>query len=280
MNIFKLASQNAENLKHSYHLLEGRCKNKNELDVFNEFVRLIKDKWTISINMRPFVLNNFLITNSYKNIYELKKEIENQLERMGKSGISIEQAIKKHLKGYYKQRTTFDRTFEDGEKFKYGALTIGGPGLKKYGEYCIVIKRKQSEKYATLAFIKEDSFHYVDGDHVDMKRLSQDIADKECVHVLAALKHEEDIKNIPVHKWTSLICGGECYIEAVTAGNIQNKHIESVRISKKYYDFIRDLFYKEFISEISDEERGLLYDFKNIKELSKKQGINLEVIEP
>ena len=279
MNIFTLASQNAENLKHSYRLLEGRCKDKHELDVFNEFVRLIEDEWTISINMRPFTLNNFLITSSYKNIYTLKKENGNEIKRMGKSGISIEQAIKKHLKGYYKPRTTFDQTFEDGDKFKYGALTIGGLGLQKYGEYCIVIKRKQSEKYATLAFIKEDSLHYVEGSHVDMKRLSQDIADREYVHVLAALKHEEDIKNIPAHQWTSLICGDECYIEAVTTGNIQKKHIESIRISKKYYDFIRDLFYKEFISEISDDEKRLLYDFKNMKELSKKQGINLEVIE-
>ena len=279
MNIFKLASQNAENLKHSYHLLEGRCKNKNELDVFNEFVRLIKDKWTISINMRPFVLNNFLITNSYKNIYELKKEIENQLERMGKSGISIEQAIKKHLKGYYKQRTTFDRTFEDGEKFKYGALTIGGLGVRKFGEYCVVIKQEQSKNYVFLAFIRKDSLDYINENQVDMEQLSQDVADRESVHFLACLKHEDDIKGIPASEWTSLICCDECYIEAVTMDDILNNHVERIRMSKEEYHLYYVYLYMDYISELPDFEKYRLYEFKNMLELSRKLGIKIEVIE-
>ena len=77
---------------------------------------------------------------------------------------------------------------------------------EKYGEYCVVLKREQVEKYSSLVFIKEDSLKYVDDDAVNTERLGQDIASRECVHFLAVLKHEEDIKSTSVDKWSSMVC--------------------------------------------------------------------------
>ena len=141
------------------------------------------------------------------------------------------------------------------------------------------MNQRQLRKHMSVVFIKEDSLYYVQGDQTDIKRLGQEISDKESVHLLAALKHEHTIKSIPPDEWASLICCDECYIEAVTIDDISNKHIENIRVSKKYYDFMSDLFYKDFISEISDEEKTLLYDFKIMREISKKEGIEFEVIE-
>lgn len=278
MNIFEMARENSGNLKQNYCLLEDKYINRNDLDILRKFTEFIKDNCNVSINMKPFVLNSFLLTGTYMNVYELKKEGKKQLKGMVKPEIPVEEAVKRHLKSYYISRTTFDRTFEDGEKFKYGALNTGGLGLRKHGKYCVVIKRNQTNEYQTLTFIKEDSLHYFDGNHVDVERLSRDMANRECVHLLAALKHDKDIQIFP-EKWASLVCGDECYVEAVTKDDILKNHIESVRMTKEYYDFITELLYKEYLSEISEVERTWLYDFKHMQELLKKEGIKLEVIE-
>ncbi|MFV9677729.1 MAG: hypothetical protein ACNYVW_08780 [Methanosarcinales archaeon] len=194
MHIFDMADQNLDSLKTRYNLLKEGYADPNNFAIFSNFVKLVKRHWTISLNMRQWVLNDFLIGGNYKNIYEVKKEQREELRGVRKLEIPVEQAIEKHLKDYYKSRVAFDHTFEDGEKFKYGALNIGGLGLKSYGDYCVVLKRKQLEDYSSLAFIKEDSLNYVDGDYVKSKELSQDIANKKCVHQLVALKHENEIK--------------------------------------------------------------------------------------
>lgn len=112
---------------------------------------------------------------------------------------------------------------------------------------------------------------------MDVERLCQDVADRERVHLLAVLKHEKDLRISP-EKWISLVCCDECYIEEITKDDILRNHIESVRMSKNYHDFITDLLYKEYISEISEQERSWLYDFMNMQELLEKEGIKLEVI--
>jgi hypothetical protein len=279
VNIFDIANQNLGNLKTQYKLLKERHEDQNNLGIFSNFVKLVKNKWSISINMRHWTLNNFLIAGRYKNVYEFKKERGEELGKVRKLEISVEQAVEKHLKGYYKSRVTFDRTFEDGEKFKYGALNIGGLGLNKYGEYCVILKREQSEEYSSLAFIKEDSLNYIDGHHMNIEQLCQDIANKECVHSLVTLKHENDIEGIPADEWASMICCDESYIEAITKDEIKNTHIESVRMSKDDYFLYYDYLFKDFASEISTMEKYQLYLLLGIFKLLDEQRIKLEVIE-
>ena len=279
MNILDLANQNSDSLRTRYELLKESYADQNDLDMLNDFVKLVKDKWAISINMRQWVLNNFLVAGKYENIYGLKKERGEEIAKVRELEIPLEQAIEKHLKGYYKSRVTFDRNFEDGEKFKYGALNIGGLGIKKYGEYCVVIKREQLEEHSSLAFIREDSLNYVDNHHVNIKQLSQDIANTECVHLLVILKHENDIGRIPVDICASMICCDESYIEAITKDEILSSYIESVRMSKKDYHLYYDYLLKDYISEISDMEKYQLYILLGIFELLDQQGIELEVID-
>ncbi len=280
MNIFHIADQNSDNLKHSYYSLEERYRSRNSLSILTKFTVLIKDKWAISINMKQWELNDLLIAGRYKNVYELKRERAEKLRGVIKLETSVEQALEKHLKGHYKSRIAFDCTFEDGEKFKYGALNIEGLGLTKYGEYCIVIKRKQAEECSSLAFIKEDSLNYVDGRRVIIEQLSQEIANRECVHHLVVLKHEDNIHGISADQWASMICRNESNIDVITTDDILSKHIQSVRMSKKGYLLYYDYLYKDFISELSDpEKRYRLEAFRNMQELLTKHQIKLEVID-
>jgi len=280
MNIFDVANQNSNNLNTQYKLLKERYGDQNNLDILSNFVKLVKNKWAISLNMGLGTLNIFLIAGRYKNVYELKKEQGGKLTEVRKLEIFDEQAVKSHLKSYYRSRVTFNCTVEDGEKFKYGALNIGGLGLERYGEYCVVIKRKQLEEYPSLAFIKEDSLKYVEEDSVNIERLSQDIANRECVHALAAIKHEKEIGKIPFDELASVICCDECYIEAITSDKIENGHIGSVRMSKTdYARYFIDYLYKDFTSEISEDEMLKLRMLEGIIKLLDAWGIKLEVID-
>jgi len=284
MNIFDLANQNSRNLEKKFQLLMKRCQTRNNSEVFSSFVEKLRD-WRISINMTESVLNNVLIGGRYKNIYEVKVEDEKQLEKLGKSTIPREEALKRHLKKHTKPRMVFDHTFEDGEKLRFGALNFGGLGLTGFGPLCVVIKRKQTKKYTSLAFIKEDSERYVENDHVNIDRLKQDVSNKEHVHLLVVLKHQNEIERTPPDNWASMTCctkskHDQVYIEAVTRDEILNTHIEAVRMSEKHFRtyYVRYLA-EDYESEIREDNKYRLFILRGMFIIMDKLGIKREVID-
>jgi len=279
MDLFELSDRNSDYLGQMYNSLEKRCKENNNLEKLNMFASAVKNTWTVAINMKNRALISFLISGNYKNVYELKKNDEKILIQEIKLDISAEKAAKLRLKEFSRPRFTFDGTFNNGDRFKYGALNLKGNGIQKYGEYCVVFKREHLEKFFTLAFIKEDSLNYVCDDKINFQRFSQDISNRKDIHKLASIKHENDL-DTDNEKLTLKICSENCYIEAVTADDILKQHIGCIRISKKKYSLYFDNLYKDFKSELSDpEERCNVENFKNIIELLNQQHINLEVIE-
>ncbi|MCJ7630862.1 hypothetical protein MUP77_00455, partial [Candidatus Bathyarchaeota archaeon] len=241
------------------------------------FAKWVKENWAVSINMRAWALNTFLICGSYNNIYELKKQREKETKEVRKTKISIEQALEKTLKDWYKLRVCFDRSFEDGEKFKYGTLDLGGLGRNKFGEYCVVLKRQQLDKYSSLAFVKEDSLKYVENDRLNIDKLSQDVADRESVHLLATLKHRGDVEKTPTHDYSSMACCRGNEIEAITRDDIASTHIEKVRIRKKDHDLYFDYLLKDFTNDISEMERYQLSAILGIRKLLEERKIGFEV---
>ena len=274
MNIFALADQNSHNLQ------EKVQSGQNDQNPRGKFAGFVKDRWTISINMKPSDLLKFLSSGRYKNEYEVAREDVEMMGKMGETDVSVEQVRKKRLKGYYESRTEFNRVFEDGERFKYGALNIGGLGPTKYGSYCVVIKRERSEEFSVLAFIKEDSLNnYVDGGHVDIERLKPDVANRECVHILAVIKHGNDVEGLSANECASMVCCDEHYIEAITTDDILNKHINSVRMSKKESSLVGKQFFDVRYRGSSDiEKRHRIDDFINIRNLLAANRIKLEVL--
>lgn len=252
---------------------------QNGQNPIGKFAGFVKDRWTISINMMPSGLLKFLSSGRHKNKYEVAREDVEMMRKMGETDTSVEQLMKKRLKGYHEPRTEFTRVFEDGERFKYGALNIGGLGPTKYGSYCVVIKRERSEEFSVLAFIKEDSLNnYVDGGHVDIERLKHDVANRECVPILAVIKHGNDIEGLSANECASMICCDEHYIEAITTDDILNKHINSVRMSKKENSLVGKQFFDVMYRGSSDiEKRHRIDDFINIRNLLTDM-IELEVI--
>ncbi|MFX0066379.1 MAG: hypothetical protein ACFFC7_29825 [Candidatus Hermodarchaeota archaeon] len=277
MNLFDLAEKN-------WHYLKEVYREKKYRDKINDFVEFIKNNWAISIKMRKNTLICFLSGEEYKNIRRIKKELQIKLKDQKNLKISLNDAIEKHTKEYHKPRLVFESSFQNGEEFKYAALNVGGInvkglGPKKYGEFCVVINQKQLKKYSTLAFIKEDSLKYIRERQIEIERFKKDIANRDTIHFLTALKHC-NIDASPKREWPSKICCNERYIEAITIDSILNKHMETVRISAKDYDYYYvDLGVKMYQNTISDTERHQFSLFKSIVNLLRKQGLELERIE-
>ena len=60
MSIFDMADQNSDSLKERYNSLREKYEHQNNLDILDEFTKLIENKWTVSINMRQRMINSFL----------------------------------------------------------------------------------------------------------------------------------------------------------------------------------------------------------------------------
>lgn len=273
-DLFEIADNNSNNLIKKAEEIKGIQK-----DNYIIISELVKDNWFISINMKIYNLNSFLISGKYKNSYEIIKEEKEALKDRYETDFSIEKVLARRLKGYYLRRTIFDNSFKDGKKFKYGALNIGGVGASRYGEACILIVSDFSRK-SSLLFVKNDSTQYViDETRVDIERLTYEIANNNYVHVLAAIKHCICDEKVNQEMLPNIICCEGSYLEAITKDDITPQQIHNIRISKKVKDQYFEYLFKEYTDGINDSEKLWLQEFTRMNCLLKTFGIKLDVVD-
>jgi hypothetical protein len=285
INLFDLAEKNSGYLQDQYKQLNDNFS-ESQRSLLNDFREILREKWTLSVNMSDYPLVQWLDTGQYANIHELKEMEANELINIGgldgsEKESAVERSLKKRLKQFYEARTIFDSAFLNGNRFKYTALNIGSTGASRYGAYCIIIKREKVEQYSTLAFIKEDSaLNYVENQQVMLKRLNHDISGKSCIAFLAAIKHKADIESNSPDRWPLMLCNNNSYIETVTIDDLLSDHIECVRITRNFYNSIFNALKRSFSGQKVPKER--LYRmqfFKHIMSELKKRGIEWEVID-
>jgi len=274
-DLFEIANNNSINLINKVKEIKGM--QKNNYIIISEFV---KDNWFISINMKIYNLNNFLISGKYKNRYELIEEEQEALKDRYNVDFSVDQVLARRLKEFYLRRTIFDNSFKDGKKFKYGALNIGGVGASnRYGEACVIILNDSSKK-PNLSFIKNDSTQYViDEKRVNIEKLTDDIANKDYVHVLAAIKHCTCNIDVNQKLLPDVICCDDSYIEAITKDDITPRQIHNIRISKKVKDQYFEYLFEDYVNGLNDSEKLWLQEFTRMNQLLELYGIKLEVFD-
>jgi len=274
MNLFELAVQNSEALQAKYQDLTAQFEKYHLLPSLEAFVEQVKSHSRMSINMRQHDLNGLLLSERHKNIYEWAEA------RVKLPPNNREQILRERLKSYYEARMAFDHFFDDGENFRYGALNIGGLGATLYGEYCVILTRKFLDDCLYLAFIKEDSLkgYVLPGSSVDIARLTEEVADKEHAHILAALKHQGDIQTLPSEEWGGMVCRSDAYIEAITIQDIYISVVGCVRINKQEYRKHYDDLYKRYIG-LTEPAQRLARNFRDVLKLLKNHKIKLEIID-
>lgn len=273
MNLFAIAAGNAEALEKALDELLA-SSTAEEASRLSRFAERIQRAGRIAVNMEQSVLSSFLTFAVHQNIYEWADETSVV------SGAPRDEILKQKLKGYYRRRTTFDQSFEDGERFRYGALNIGGAGAPKYGEFCVVLQNRVSAERSEVAYLRADSLktYMRRGPVLDEEALRRDAAPHERRQCLAVVKHAEEVKTHPEDRWPSVLCSESEFVEAIFTGPLVANDVEVIRMPKQVHDFRYHYAFEEFRRKLGKADRVLCKNFRNVRKLIHQQGISLEVV--
>ena len=150
LNLFEIARKNAAELDDRFSALSSTAS-PGFGSSLQKFSDLVQHHGRVTINMRPMSFLSFLVNGCHQNMYEWAQS------RAAESGRPVEEIIQERLGDFYGKRTSFDRSFLNGEAFRYGALNIGGAGVSVYGDYCLVIKNQLCEATHASAYLRSDS---------------------------------------------------------------------------------------------------------------------------
>jgi hypothetical protein len=159
-----------------------------------------------------------------------------------REGGDPEDHLRDHQKEYYARRVGFDRSFQNGEQFRYGALNVGNLGAYEYGAYCIVLRPPSEE--TRVALLPENSLErYIDAATcvVDETRIAQEGGPWRCRAHIAALKHgDAAVCDRTPRDWPALVCG--CvrrrgpFIEAILGDAIDRARVEAIRVARERHE--------------------------------------------
>lgn len=274
MNFFHVCRRNTTSLEARFRDCIA-ARDDGERAVIGRFAEVVREKGRIALNLRPMGLLDLLQSNRLLNVYQWAAL------KVNKSKKVREEIIKDRLGEYYERRVAFDRHFVDGEDFKYGALSTGGLGADKYGEYCIVLSRDALENGGDVGYLQADSLsRYLTSDSaVNEEELVRDCAPDSHRQILAAIKHSLAILCLAESRWSSLLCNNDDYLEAIFTGEIASNKIDSVRIDKLDYDLCMEYGFNEHRQRLSDADRLWIEAFCLIDECLDDLGLAWETVD-
>jgi len=138
-NIFEMGENNSDYLESQYDLLKQNYK--GSLEKLEAFVELIEREWNVSVNMRPERIFRFLTLGYCDSIHGYMDSLEKTIRETSDIRVDREVFYRNLLKKSKDKRIAFEQQFDGGDKFKYGALNIGGIGVEKYGCFCVILDR-------------------------------------------------------------------------------------------------------------------------------------------
>ena len=274
MNFAETCRANAPHLAKSFEEAIGAADTATSATLLR-FAERIYREGCVGINMRPMVLVDFLDRDDLLNIHEWAERVS---ARAGKPSVEV---LRDKLGPFFERRMTFDRHFDRGLKFRYGALNIGGLGANRFGEYCLVFNHGRIATRCTVGWLKNDSLNYymTDEPKVDEAKLCADCASDEQKHILATLKHASELVTRRPDDWPRMVCREDCYIEAIIEGSLRLDSLGSVRIGKLDFDLYWEYAFIEFTSKLSELDRYRVDAFAAIDERLQAAGVSWETVE-
>ncbi len=193
----------------------------------------------------------------------------------------MDQILREKLGDCYERRVAFDDHFEDGKKFRYGALNIGGMGAMQFGDHCVTLKDSACSNRERLAYLKSDSLKsYVrEGQRVDDEAIREDVAPHSHRQYLAALRHSADVPATPEDRWPAILFAGGDYVEAIFVGDLTPEQVESVRLRKTECQELWGYAFEEFRGKLSNSNRFRADTFAMILRHLDRYGIRLEEVD-
>lgn len=272
LNLFQISQGNTTGLVQRYNnfLLQLTDSRKS---IWESFCNQIIKKLQVSINMRPHVLVNFLCNSTYLNVYESVEE------KVSISRENVKDILRELLGDYYLRRIAFDGSFDDGHRFRYGALNIGGVGATQYGTFCTVLNLGFPEKNGQIAYIKHDSLNgYTDtAGNFNRDLFQEDVAPQSHCQYLATLKHADEIIE-QEGKWSTMLFSNDDYIEAIFIAPLSPNDIDEVRITQQEYNQIWELCFNSYSKKLTDPQKAHANNFLQILLANRRNRITLSVV--
>lgn len=269
LDLFALAQANGDAISKQFEEQRAAMAGDDAVRL-DTFCERVKTQGGISINMKPRKLVTFLLHGRYLTV----REIAAQLAAV--SGRSAEEELRLMQGSYYERRVLFEESFEDGERFLYGALNIGGAGASEYGVFCVFLG-DETFRAIRNAFVPDNSLDlYVRSAlmlALDDGALRKEVAAPAQRHCLAALKHACDMASVEPVDWPTMLCCRERFVEAIFVGDVSPELITELRISRNEMRRLSDLAFDDMMGALAPSDRVELDEFKAAMEKLDDKGL-------
>ncbi len=269
MDLFQLAKEVGELLR---RFEEAKARAKDGGSLLDIFARRVEEAACVPINMRPSVLTELIHDRKHQNIYEWAAEQSRLSSR------PVEEVLMDKLGEYFIRRIHFDDAFQNGRRFRYGTLNIGGLGASRYGQFCTVLRSDFIDPEDQLAYLMSDSLrdYMLTETEVDVRRLEHESATHSHVAKLAAVKHGRELAGRPESEWPGMVCDDDGYIEAIFVKDVGLSAVVEVRVSQTEYDRLFDFAFTDYTQAHDDATHALKSDFVNILRASSEYRFTLK----
>ncbi|MBF0550361.1 MAG: hypothetical protein HQK60_07490 [Deltaproteobacteria bacterium] len=273
MNLFKIAQENAASLEAQLNQIMDKSSPATKL-CLADFQNWVLDEAGISINMKAAVLSIFMTTEKHQNIHEWAAE-QAELSLRPRQEI-----LEEKLGKYYDRRLAFDNAFEDGTRFRYGALNAGGVGLSLFGDFCMVLNRSFMESLNDAVYLPDDSLVccFNELHQFDVEAVRRKVCPHTHRHYLVVIKHATVVQQTSREQWGRVILADGNYIEAIFTADIMPDHIAEVRVKKDKYDELFNLAFDDFGRKLDEAETAQVLHFVQILKVTRRRSISLEVL--
>jgi hypothetical protein len=231
----------------------------------DRFCQRVERDGRVSINTKSARLLSMLRTGHYPNPHDEARE------RAQREGGDREAYLQQQQGDFYSKRMTFERSFVDGESFRYATLNIGGAGLSYYGLYCLVLRDPGDSDRTALLPANSLKRFVNDEPQLDVDALRREVAPWPNRHHLAACKHAHEVASTPDTGWPRMMCHAtetdESFVEVILGSPVTPNDLIELRVDEARLD---DLVAGAVTGALTNSERTeLLARLDVLEELAK-----------
>jgi hypothetical protein len=175
----------------------------------------------------------------------------------------------------------FEGHFEDGEKFLYGALNVGGMGIPYYGKFSVILGNNSMLSFQSAYLPADSAQHYVSGEtpRVDEDKLYAEVSSHLCRAIMTTVKHADECCTISEENWPTMVCSDESYLEAIFVGNVVPAVVTEFRVERIEYERLAELVIKEKMGQLDGAEKSEVKEFTDAMALLVKLGFQDRLVE-
>lgn len=272
MNLFQLAADNEAEFVNRFQQAKQCSQDGGQL--LDDFAACVEGAARVSMNMRPCVLSNLASGRKHQNMYQWAEEQASLCSR------SVEEILREKLGRFFSRRINFDDTFQDGRRFRYGVLNIGGVGAGHYGIFCAVLNSDFVAPDTLIAYLMGDSLttYMPTETEVDITILRQEVATHSHRHYLVALKHAGEFATSNCSEWATMVCCDDRYTEAIFVKDVDVSSIAVVRMEETEHTRLFALAFDEYTQHHDDATHSLKADFVRILQAEQEGHFHVEKV--